>query len=84
MAEIKYGQLNDWNDGEVSLQSDFMNLQEGSNVLKVLTNPYQFIVHWVKDQSNASRKIRCAVIDCPLCKKGIKPQYRWYIGVLDR
>ena len=54
MAEIKYGQLNDWNDGEVSLQSDFMNLQEGSNVLKVLTNPYQFIVHWVKDQSNCS------------------------------
>ena len=21
---------------------------------------------------------------CPLCKKGLKTQYRWYIGVIDR
>jgi len=84
MAEVKYGQLSSWDDGNVSVQKDFMNLAEGSNHVRVITNPYQFVVHWVKDSTGANRKIRCAVKNCPLCKKLVKNQYRWYIGVLDR
>jgi hypothetical protein len=84
MPEVKYGELESWDDGDVSTPNDFMNLKEGMNQVRVFTNPYQFIVHWVKDASGVNRKIKCAVNNCPLCKKGVKTQYRWYIGVIDR
>ncbi|MFA5048440.1 MAG: hypothetical protein WC516_05465 [Patescibacteria group bacterium] len=83
MAEVKYGQVN-WDESSVSTGSDFMNLEKGDNNVRIFTNPYQFIVHWVKDSSGVNRKIKCAIEDCPLCKKGVKAQYRWYLGVLDR
>lgn len=82
-AEIKYGQVN-WDEGNVSGGNDFMNLEQGDNEMRVLTKPYQFVVHWVKDSSGTTRKIRCAIENCPLCKKGEKTQCRWYLGVLDR
>lgn len=83
MAEVKYGQVN-WDESNASVGNDFMNLEQGDNNVRVFTNPYQFIVHWVKDSSGVNRKIKCAIEDCPLCKKGVKAQYRWYLGVLDR
>lgn len=82
-AEIKYGQV-DWDEGNVSGGNDFMNLDQGDNEIRVLTKPYQFVVHWVKDASGSTRKIRCAIENCPLCKNGEKTQCRWYLGVLDR
>lgn len=84
MPEVKYGELESWDDGDVSTPNDFTNLKEGSNQVRVFTKPYQFIVHWVKDASGVNRKIKCAVNNCPLCKKGEKTQYRWYVGVIDR
>lgn len=84
MSEVKYGELQNWNDGNVSTPNDFMNLVEGNNKVRVFTNPYQFIVHWVKDVTGVNRKIKCAINGCPLCKRGVKAQYRWYIGVIDR
>jgi hypothetical protein len=84
MAEVKYGQLASWDDGDVSGPNDFMNLVEGNNNVRVVTNPYQFVVHWTKDASGSNRKIRCAIDNCPLCRSGVKSQTRWYIGVIDR
>jgi len=84
MPEVKYGELPDWESGDVSSPNDFMNLAEGNNKVRVITNPYQFLVHWVKDVTGVNRKIKCAINGCPLCKKGVKTQYRWYIGVIDR
>lgn len=84
MAEIRYGQLDSWDDVSCDSQSDFMKLEEGENCVRVLTTPFQFIVHWVKDATGVNRKIRCAVERCPLCKKGDKPQQRWYVGVIER
>ena len=84
MAEVTYGQLSSWDDGNASDGNDFLKLEQGSNKMRIFTNPYQFIVHWFQDSSGANRKIKCAVENCPLCKKGIKTQYRWYLGVLDR
>lgn len=85
MPEVKYGELTDWEDGDVSTGSnDFMNLAEGVNKVRVFTNPYQFVVHWVKDVTGVNRKIKCALNGCPLCRKGVKTQYRWFIGVIDR
>lgn len=85
MSEVKYGQLASWDDADVSSQSEFMELKEGDNLVRVITErPYQFVVHWVKDATGTNRKIRCAIEDCPLCRKGNKAQCRWYLGVIDR
>ena len=83
MVEIKYGQVG-WDEGVVNSGSDFMNLELGDNNVRIFTNPYQFVVHWVKDSAGVNRKIKCSLENCPLCKKGVKAQYRWYLGVLDR
>lgn len=83
MADKKYGQVG-WDEGNASTGNDFMNLEQGDNLVRIFTNPYQFVVHWVKDSSGAVKKVKCAVEDCPLCKKGIKAQYRWFLGVIDR
>ena len=88
MSTLKYGELADWSDGEVpsggSNANDFMNLKEGENVVRIVTNPYQFYVAWVRDSSGVNRKIRSAVEGCPLTKAGYQPKPRWYVGVLDR
>jgi len=85
MSEVKYGQLASWDDADVSTPSDFMDLKEGDNVVRVITErPYQFVIHWVKDATGTNRKVRCAMDDCPLCRKGNKAQARWYLGVIDR
>jgi len=83
MSEVKYGELSDWNEGDVSGPSDFMNLIEGDNKVRIVTNPYQFVVHWARDASGQNRKIRCAIKNCPLCRQGADSQTRWYLGVLD-
>jgi hypothetical protein len=77
------GKLDDWADADLG-GNDFMNLEEGSNVVRVVTSPYQFYVAWTQDASGQNRKIRSAVENCPLAKRGDKIQPRWYIGVLDR
>jgi hypothetical protein len=82
-ATVKYGQV-DWDDAHVSTGNDFMKLEQGSNVVRIFSKPYQFAVHWVKDTAGTSRKVKCADKNCPLCKKGIKAQYRWLLRVLDR
>lgn len=85
MSELKYGQLAGWDDADISSTSDFMDLKEGDNYVRIITaRPFQFVIHWVKDATGSNRKIRCALKDCPLCRKGHKPQARWYIGVIDR
>lgn len=84
MSQVKYGELESWEEAEVSTQNDFMNLKEGNNVVRVFTNPYQFYVAWVKDTSGSSRKIRSAIENCPLVRAGHKLQARWYLGVIDR
>lgn len=83
MSEVKYGELSDWNQADVSGSTDFLRLNEGDNKVRIVTNPYQFVVHWVKDKSNQNRKIRCAITNCPLCRQGVETQTRWFIGVLD-
>jgi len=83
MAKVKYGELSSWGDADVSMVNDFMKLEEGINKVRIFTNPFQFVVHWVEDASGQNRKIKCAIENCPLCRKGVKAQTRWYIGVLD-
>jgi len=83
MSDVKYGQV-DWDDASISTGSDFLKLEQGDNVIRIFTKPYQFVVHWVKDGSGVNKKVKCADKNCPLCKKGIKGQYRWLVGAICR
>ena len=79
-----YGETN-WGDTKTSGGNDFINLVEGKNRFRIITKPYQFIVHWTKDPSGANRKLRCATKDCAVCRDlDVKAQYRWYVGVIAR
>jgi len=83
--EYKYGELESWDDVDVKSGSDYMKLEQGSNVVRIVTQPYQFSVCWVKDPQDVSRKVRSALVpSCPLVKRGEKLQKRWYVGVIER
>lgn len=77
------GKLDSWEDADLG-GNDFMNLEEGSNPVRVFSKPYQFYVVWTVDQANQKRKIKTPVDGCPLVERGDTPQTRWYIGVLNR
>jgi hypothetical protein len=82
--ENKYGETN-WGDVKTSGGNDFINLVQGSNKFRVVTKPYQFVVHWTKDPSGANKKLRCTTKNCPVCQHlDVKAQYRWYVGVISR
>jgi len=84
MAEYKYGELADWNDADTVGRSEFVRLTQGDNPVRIFTLPYQFQVAWVKDASGANRKLRPALDNCPLVKRGEKIQTRWLLGVINR
>ena len=92
MTQITVGEV-DWNTMEVPGEnreggaSDFMRLDEGDNKGRVLSNPAQFAVHWVVDETGKKRKVGCAGTGCPVCQRGQdgdKPQARWMIKFFNR
>lgn len=84
MSDLKYGEV-DWNEGSVAGGgSEFMKLEQGDNVVRIFTKPHQFHVCWLKDVSGANKKLRSAMKDCPLVKRGEKIQTRWLVGVINR
>ncbi len=84
MSEYKYGELSDWNEAKPNNLSEYMRLAQGDNRVRIFTLPYQFHVCWIKDATGASRKLRSALKDCPLIKRGEKVQTRWLLGVINR
>lgn len=92
MANITIGEV-DWGTAELpgdraqERVSDFMQLKQGDNKGRVLSNPQQFAVHWVVDETGKKRKVNCATDGCPVCKRGQdgdKPQARWLIKFFNR
>lgn len=90
MAHITIGEV-DWETAELPGErtgiSDFMVLEQGDNKGRVLSNPQQFAVHWVVDETGKKRKVNCATDGCPVCQRGQdtdKPQVRWLIKFLNR
>ena len=77
--ETKVGQV-DWNE-KIEDNNIFMRLKQGENKVRILTNPYQFWVHWLKE---SNKRIKCALEDCPLCKQGNNATRRWYTVVFSR
>lgn len=69
----------------------FLRLSEGSNEIRLVTAPFQYLVHKVKkDPNNAKdfgQKVKCSQLhgSCPLCDEGTdKAKPRWFYGVIDR
>jgi hypothetical protein len=65
----------------------FMRLKNGSNEVRIITNPQQYMVHKYKPEGaqGFGNKVMCSAFhgSCPLCKEGDKAKPRWYVGVID-
>lgn len=93
-----FGEIN-WND-DVFGGSDakkntnnkdlFLRLEAGSNELRLITQPFQYLVHKYKknpeDKRDFGQKVSCSAIhgSCPLCAMGDKAKPRWLLGVISR
>jgi hypothetical protein len=85
-----------WNDdvfmGENKKQTNskdlFLRLKEGSNEMRIITQPFQYLVHKYKKEGDPGfgQKVSCSMIhgSCPLCAAGDKAKPRWLLGVISR
>lgn len=67
----------------------FLRLDEGSNELRLITQPFQYLVHKYKKEGEAGfgHKVSCSAVhgSCPLCDMGQdKAKARWLLGVISR
>lgn len=91
MSKITFGEV-DWNStaGDSSSQktSDYMKLEEGENVVRVMGNPIQYYVHWVTALDGSKKKIVSPIDNMSLVTKledaGFKKKATWMVRVLDR
>ncbi len=94
MSNQKYGGMS-WGDSSLSIDSKaaggkerFLKLVPGSNVIRVLTDPYQYYQHKYKfpGEKGFGHRIPCSAKHgaCVVCAKNDKPKKRWFIGVIDR
>jgi hypothetical protein len=92
---MTFGEIN-WEDDSFSDKKAnnnkdlWLRLGEGPNELRIITQPYQYLVHKVKkDPSNPKdfgQKVSCSQISgsCPLCDENDKAKPRWLLGVISR
>lgn len=92
-----FGEVN-WNDevqgvgnGNKNKEANkdlWMRLEEGSNELRLVTQPFQYLVHKYKKEGDPGfgQKVYCSSIhkSCPLCDLGDKAKPRWLLGVISR
>lgn len=68
----------------------FLRLEEGSNEMRLITQPFQYLVHKVKKDDNNPKdfgqKVSCSMIhgSCSVCESGDKAKARWFLGVISR
>jgi hypothetical protein len=66
----------------------FLRLDEGPNEMRIVTQPFQYLVHKYKKEGDAGfgQKVQCSAIhgSCPLCITGDKAKPRWLLGVISR
>lgn len=85
-----------WNDdvfaGENKKQTNskdlFLRLDDGDNEMRLVTQPFQYLVHKYKKEGDAGfgQKINCSALNgsCPLCALGDKAKPRWLLGVISK
>jgi hypothetical protein len=66
----------------------FLRLDEGPNEVRLITQPFQYLVHKYKKEGDPGfgMKVQCSAIhgSCPLCATGDKAKPRWLLGVISR
>lgn len=68
----------------------FLRLDEGSNEMRIVTQPFQYLVHKIKKDPNNPKdfgqKVSCSTAhgSCPACETGDKAKPRWLLGVISR
>ena len=66
----------------------FLRLDEGVNEMRLITQPFQYLVHKYKKEGDTGfgQKVQCSAIhgSCPLCALGDKAKPRWFLGVISR
>lgn len=89
-----FGEVN-WNDdvyggGEKKQTNNkdlFLRLEEGSNEMRLITQPFQYLVHKYKKEGDPGfgQKVACSSVhgSCPLCATD-KAKPRWLLGVISR
>lgn len=92
MAELTFGEV-DWNDPEVDSgprgpRTEFMRLEQGDSVVRVMGQPIKFYVNWVDTAEGKRRKVNTPIEDPALVDRleeaGFKRTTRWLLKVLDR
>lgn len=88
MSSMVFGEV-DWNSADSgTTKSNFMRLEEGENLVRVMGNPVQFYIHWVVTPDGSRRKLNSPVDNPDLVRRledsGFKRQARWLVKVLDR
>jgi len=88
MSKIVFGEV-DWNSGDTGApKNDYMRLEEGENVVRVMGNPVQYYVHWIVTTDGSKRKIVSPIDSMALVSRledaGFKRKATWMVKVLDR
>ena len=88
MSKIVFGEV-DWNSGDTGApKNDYMRLEEGENVVRVMGNPVQYYVHWITTTDGSKRKIVSPIDSMALVSRledaGFKRKATWIVKVLDR
>jgi hypothetical protein len=89
-----FGEVN-WSDDvytggnkKESNKDIWLKLDEGENEVRLITQPFQFLVHkYKKDETDKfGQKVYCSAVhgSCPLCDMGDKAKPRWLLGVISR
>src|ERR1700727_55503 len=88
----KFGEQG-WDDVKVSNgdkeKVEFMRLKEGSNLVRILTLPFQYYQHRYEPKGGKQYgyRVNCSSPtekNCPLCEQGNKAVRKWFLGVIDR
>jgi hypothetical protein len=78
------------NDKRANKKDLFLRLDGGSNEMRIITAPYQYLVHKIKKDPNNKKdygfKVHCSAIhgSCLGCEMGDKAKPRWLLGVISR
>lgn len=95
MAKTTFGEVS-WEDesfeGSDKKQTNskdlFLRLDAGSNELRLVTKPFQYLVHKYKKEGDSGfgQKVSCSAVhgSCPLCDLQDKAKPRWLLGVISR
>jgi hypothetical protein len=88
-GEVGWGDVSTDNSSEKKDSRDtFLRLEKGSNILRIITPPFQHMVHKYKREGDPGfgQRIMCSAFhgSCPVCDLGDKAKRRWFLGVIDR